>query len=182
MIATNIPQIKDVDWYRGHDIKTNKGINKAFPGAYIKFKPTDMASLGNGIQEGNVEFDIILLTDCLSDTDLRIDNQQDAAFDASFDDTFQAEQDHINLANLLHLYVSGFSGTVGDIAFYNALKDTDSDVEVINTIDRIRIDMLQDNGSIMKTTISFKGYAKDYMGNKAFSKVVTSLEIQQISM
>jgi hypothetical protein len=195
-IIAKIVSIKEVDWYKGQDDPNVKGSKKILPGAYIRFRPVDLKSLGGGIQEGIVEFDIILLTDNLSDDDSKIDNQQAtitpaSVWDDSWDDSFTGNDappdpsiitwpNHLDLVDLIHLHVSGYRGQVSDITAYLSLIGTPFDLTVINTIERTRVETDQDNRSIMKTTLSFKGYAKDYSGNKSFAKAVKSLEIVQL--
>lgn len=159
-----IPELKEVGWYRGQDNPAKgKGTIRILPAVYIAFKPTDMRSLANGVQEGNVEFDLILLTDCLNDED------------KSIDDTTSI--DHMDLVNLIHIETSGFSGKMSDITAYASLLNTDADVTIANTIDRIKIVPFENLKAMMKTTQTFTTYVKDYTGNKAWIKVVKGLEI-----
>lgn len=162
-LLTTIPQLKEVEWYRGQDTATGKGTIRILPAVYVAFKATDMKSIGNGVQEGNVEFDLILLTDCLYDQD------------KSIDDTTAI--DHLDLVNLVHIKTSGYSGQMSNIPAYVGLLNTNADVTVANTIDRTRLDVVQNLKTIMKTTQTFTTYVKDYSGNKVWTEVVKGLEI-----
>ena len=115
-----------------------------------------------------MSFDLILLTDCLYDQD------------TSIDDTTAI--DHLDLVNLIHAAISGFGGKMSDIPAYAALLNTSADVTIANTIDRTRVEPFQNLKAIMKTKQTFTTYVKDYSGNKAWTQVVRSLEIQSLEI
>lgn len=162
-LNTEIPEIKEVTRNAGQE-GTGSGRKKTLvlPGLYLSFLPTNVASLGRGIQEGVVEFTATLKTDCFYDDDKRY--SQDIL-------------DHYGLADLVHRYLSGYSARLSDLPAFAALKDTPEDYLVFNTIDRTAIDEGQEQRSVMRTVQTFRCLAMDYAGNKKFQKIVRDLEI-----
>lgn len=162
-LLAKIPELKDVDWYRGQDIKTNKGILKALPGAYIFFYPTDMTSLPNGIQQGIISFYVMLITDTSYDDDRRIDDPITIS--------------HLDLMTKIHTTLSGESAWLSDLPAFTALKGTDNDLKVYNSVDRTNIAHNHDIRVPMITKQDFKCLAKDASGNKQWTKTVKELEL-----
>lgn len=156
-LNSKIPAIKEVTRR-----SEGKGHMKISPAVHIVFLPTDMSSLGNGIQEGDIEFEVILKSDNLADDDRRY---------------AQAQPDHDAYADLLHTHLSGYSAWLSDLEEFEDLKGTPGDFKVFNTIDRIRIDPDKDVKAIRRTVQTFRCYAKDYSGNKKWQNVVRGLEI-----
>ncbi len=160
-LAEKIPALKDIDIYKGQD--NRKGKLLVSPGLYFRFLPTETESLGDGIQAGVVEVELILLQDNLLDDDKMIDDP----------DTL----DHLDLVDLINKYYSGYSDFISSLDQFASLKDTPNDWKPMNTVDRISVDLDTDNGSILKTVQKFKFYCKDYSGNKTWTKIVTEIEL-----
>lgn len=161
-----IAEIKEVAWYLQQDIK--KGGIKILPAAYIRFLPTSMRSLGNGVQEGDLEFEVILITDNMYDNDKRIDDGTDTT--------------HMDLLTSVHTTLSGKIGMLSDLTAFVALKDTENDVRILNTIDRSSISPPHEMRSLMKSTQRFKSYVKDPSGSPAFTAVTKGLEIESFEI
>lgn len=156
-LNSKIPAIKEVTRR-----SEGKGHMKISPAVHIVFLPTEMASLGNGIQEGVVEFEVILKSDNLADDDKRYT---------------QSPPDHDAYVDLIHQHLSGYSGWLSDLEGFEDLKGTTEDLKIFNTVDRIRVDPDRDVRAIRRTVQTFRCYVKDYTGNKKWQKVVRGLEI-----
>lgn len=169
-LSTEIPALKEVAWELGQGTREAKGSLKTSPTVTIRFLPTDMKSLGNGIQEGTVNAEIKLLTDCLYDDDKRVE------------DTDEEALNHLDLVDEIHKAISGYSGMLSHHADYAELAGTENDVRIFNTADRIGINTDQSMGSIMVTVQTFKMYTKDYSGNPEFQKIVKPLEIKNFEI
>lgn len=156
-LNSKIPAIKEVTRR-----SEGKGHMKISPAVHIAFLPTEMASLGNGIQEGVIEFEVILKSDNLADDDKRYT---------------QSPPDHDAYVDLIHQHLSGYSGWFSDLEGFEDLKGTTEDLKIFNTVDRIRVDPDRDVRVIRRTVQTFRCYVKDYTGNKKWQKVARGLEI-----
>ena len=166
-LKAKMPELKEVAMFEDQDSNAFKGGLLCSPGLYIQFKPTPTRSLGQGIQEADVEFDLILLSDSLADQDKKIHQA--------------GKITHFDLADKVHKYVSGYGGWLSDLPEFLALKYTDDDYKVFNTADRTGIDFKHRNKSVLRTVQSFKCYAKDYTGERKFQNATAGIEIEEIS-
>lgn len=160
-IQTELTEVKEVAFYTGQD--TTKGGLKIAPGVYVKFMDIIPRSLGEGIQEAEIEFELILLSDCLKEGDDRI-------YDGN-------ELTHLAIADKLHKNISGYGARLSDYTDFAATLDTPLDYLVLGTCDRVGYSHTHDNKAIMKTTQRFKTYLKDRTGMKRYTKVAATLEI-----
>ncbi len=165
-LQDKVPDLDVITWDMSQGTEGVKGEVRARNNVYIKFMPTDTSSLGNGIQEGKVIFQVRLLTECLWDDDKRIDDEEEDAFD------------HMDLVTEIHKALSGYSAKMSDLPAFVSLKDTENDLTVCNTMDRVNISPDNAMSSLMTTTQSFTSLMKDFSGNKKYTKVVRKLEIE----
>jgi hypothetical protein len=63
-VNPNLGSVKyiNVDWYLGQDLNIGDHVLST-PIAYIEFLPVDFTTLPNGIQHGNIEFNVHLITE-----------------------------------------------------------------------------------------------------------------------
>jgi hypothetical protein len=165
-LNTALPIIKVVDWYMQQD--STPGSLKVLPALYIEFKPTTTRSLGNNVQEAVVEYDAILITDCVYDNHKRM-----------FGDTVN---DHYSVVEKVFAKLSGFTGMLSDLAGMEHLKDTELDYKICSGTDRTNIATDHRNKAIIKTTQTFKCYAKDYTATKKYQKVLKGLTIENFEI
>lgn len=158
-LKTSIPEIKEHDWYKQQDSNSNKGALKVSPGLYYKFINTDTKSIGQGVQTGEVELELTLLTDNLYDDDKKVHDGTGI--------------DHLSLVDKIHLKLSGHSDYISSLTEFSSLKDTVMDWKPFNSLDRTNIDHDFNNGSIMKTVMTYKFFAKDYSANKEWTSYVS---------
>jgi hypothetical protein len=167
-LASTITEVKEFDWYRGQGTANFKGGLKVPVGIYLEIAPFDTRSLGNGIQEGVITFDLHLITNNLADADKRIAPVSGI--------------DHLLIAEKIHKAISGSSGKLSDIPAYVALLGEPEDFTVLNTITRTRVIPDHSNQENMKTTQRFSAYFKDFSDFKPFVTATATLDIQDFEI
>lgn len=167
-LASNLTEVKEFDWYRGQGTANFKGGLKVPVGVYLEILPFDTKSLGNGIQEGVITFDLHLITNNVADADKRIAPVSGI--------------DHLLITEKVYKAISGSSGKMSDIPAYVSLLGEPEDFTVLNTISRIRVVPDHNNQEVMKTTQRFSAYFKDFSDFKPYQNIVATLDIQDFEV
>lgn len=143
-----ITALKEVGWDVGQGTSKYKGGLRCSPAAFIKFLPAQTSTLGDKIQEAEVQFTIRLVQDIVSDDKGLLDNS--------------IVNEHMDLGNVIFSALQGFRGKLSDIPGQESKVNTSDDFQVLNSINRTSIETSQTPDSITVTTQTFKVYLKDY--------------------
>jgi len=121
-----ITELREFDWYMGQDnVKDKNADIKAAPALYLQFAPVTMSNLGQRIQTATVEFEAILITDCVLDTGSKRLKKDLAT-------------DHMRLFDRIYQELDGFSAKLSYLPAFASLPEGD-DQRVMNSISRIGI-------------------------------------------
>lgn len=155
-LTANIPELKQLEMY--HNQERNRGALRATPAMFVKFHPTQWRPLTMGIQEGNVEFDLMLFSKTEEDGEPRIFNN--------------GNKDHYDLVNDVNKHIAGKSARLSSLAEFAALADTENDRWLFNSIMRIRDEDNTSKKQLLQTNQRFKCLVKDFSGCPTYSKLL----------
>ena len=164
-LQTQVTELREVDWYLEQDsIKDKRSSIKALPSAYIEFFPVNMIDEGNRMQSSIGEFNVHLVTENMFDTDQRMKKDQPIDHMRIFDKVFQN----------LH----GFSSLISYLPEFVALKDTEADMKMFNSISRIGITPPhQFQKSLMKSVQRFRAKFYDHAATPTYAPASPPPEI-----
>lgn len=160
-----IPRIEKTDWYLEQDKVKGELIKDSC--AFIRFVPTTMRSLSRGVQEGQLDFDIILLTKNLKEAGKRI--------------TELDVPDHLTLLDEIYIAVVDIGRSMlSDINAFAALKDTEQDHLIMNSIERTRVTPHHSQDLYIRSEITFSCYFRDCTATKSYQQVSKEFTIEEI--
>lgn len=126
-LTDTVAELREIDWYLEQDSTTDKNASlKAMPAAYLQFMPLETIDLGTRIQQAIVQFDLILLSDCVYDTGSKRMKKD-------------SPSDHMRLFDKVYKNISGFSARLSYLPEFAVLLNTEGDMRVMNTISRMAI-------------------------------------------
>jgi len=126
-LTDQVTELREIDWYMNQDdLKDKNALLVAAPALYIQFLPVQLEDLGYGMQKGEADFDIILLTETMHTTgSKRLKKEQ--------------PQDHMRLFDKVYKNIAGFSSLISYLPEFAALEDTANDLRIMNTIRRLGV-------------------------------------------
>ncbi len=142
-----------------------KGGLRCAPAALIRFLPTALTSIGKRQQQGELEFEVRLLSDVSHGDDKRITNNLPV--------------NHYELCELIYKALDGTSGKLSEAAGFTDLAGTANDSLVLGTIDRSNIADGNSYTRLMQTTQRFKCFVKITTNMKPYTPISgVGLEIE----
>lgn len=168
-LKAKVTDLKEVELYMGQDNQDDKdGWLVSAPAAFIQFRPTQTEDLSRRIQSGDVEFDVMLFTDCV-------------IAEGSKRWKKDAPADHMKLLDKIHDALLGYSAKLSTLPAFVALANTSDDQRVMNSITRISIDPPHvPRKAVMKSIQRFKCTMWDHASLRNYTTPGTlpGLEVQ----
>lgn len=163
----SIDGIDKVEWYTQQD-QTAGGLLKDTC-VFIEFSPTRMRDIGRNVQEGELEWKVILITNSYADGDkriLKLNNPTD---------------DHLDLSDKIYKTLADITMVMlSEIPEFAMLADTENDIIVMKTISRTDVTPFHTNDKNIRSYQQFTTYFKDCTASKSYQKVTRDLTINEI--
>lgn len=148
----NETQYIRVDWYLGQDQEDGEVLGT--PVAYIEFLPTEFTQLPNGIQHGNLSFNIILFTETV----------------------FGDERDMINNTIGHQAFETGIFKALQN---ERTIIDVDAELQVVFHENIVRRTLVPHTrmGKLVKSVQQFTCVAYDFEANPQMVKILLTLDL-----
>ncbi len=160
----SIAELKEVDWYLNQYNRTDKSAMLfTTPAAYIQFADMQTEPIGGKIQTATTTVTIHLVTDNMISTGKRMEKSNPT--------------DHAMLMDAVYKSLDGKGGLLSDITGNEALKGTENDVRIFNSLTREKITSPHDLQNKIISTHTFKGLFYDHSKIKSFQNIAANLEI-----
>lgn len=156
-----VNELKGVEPYFNQD--STEGDLLTTPKAFIEFKDVPTNDLGNNVQEGELNFDVILCTKTYKDKNKWL-----------YDD---ANQVHLDLSDLIFKALSGFSAFASSAPGLVALAGTKNDYKVLNSITRTNVTPVKLLHKNLMSTQSFKCHVKDRSAKVTYQQATPDLVV-----
>ena len=160
----NIAELKEIDWFLNQYSRADKSAMLfTTPAAYVQFTDAPTEAIGGKIQTATTTVIIHLVTDNVASTDKRMQKA--------------TATDHANLMDAIYKQLDGMGGLLSDITGNEALKGTENDVRIFNTLTREKITSPHDLRNKIISTHTFKAVFYDHSKAKEFQKIAANLEV-----
>jgi hypothetical protein len=160
-----VPRLEKVDWYLEQERVNGELLKDSC--AFVRFSPTTLRNLSRGVQEGQLEFTIIALNKTLKNGGNRV--------------TELALPDHLTLLDDVYLAIVAIGRSMlSDIAHFAALKDTEQDVLILNSIVRNGVTPFHNQGGYVRSELTFSCYFRDCTASKSFQQASVGFSIEEI--
>jgi len=136
---------------------------RATPSAYIKFHPINWETIPEQIQKAQLNFDIVLISSTMYGDDRDI--------------TDKLHIDHLTIENKIYTTLMNRRWMLSDHPDYAALKDTELDMVLLETIVRKSTSTHSAIDRIMHTAQNFRANIFDYSAAPVWRKVLAQLEL-----
>lgn len=154
-LEDQVSELREVDWYLSQDSSSDKSsMIKALPAAFIEWLPIPTDDEGGRLQSGIAEFNIHLITEAVLDSDKRVKKDQPL--------------DHMRVFDKVYQNLHGFSALISFLTEFVALKGTDNDMRMFNSLSRVGITPPHALKSLMKSTQRFRGKFYDHAATPGY--------------
>jgi len=160
----SIAELKEIDWYLNQFNRSDKSAMLfTTPAVYIQFADATTEAIGGKIQTANTTVTIHLVTDTMYSTGKRMEKANPT--------------DHANLMDAIYKVLDGQGGLLSDITGNEALKGTENDARIFNSLTRDKITAPHDLRNKIISSHQFNGLFYDHSKVKAFQSIAANLEI-----
>lgn len=166
-LLAEIAELKEVAFYQNQDEESNNSKGRPVvncPAVLIEFRDTRTRSLGRGWEETDIQFQARVLTSNLYDDDKRI--------------TESSQLNHFAISRKVFIALKGFSAWLSDHPDFTALKDTEGDYVLCNSLSRSNYRTDSRLGRLMRTIMDFSGSGKDKTAVKTLQTAEPDLDIK----
>lgn len=149
-LLAEVPEIKEVAFFYNQDTQSENGKGRPIincPAVLFEFRDIPTRQLGKGWEETTIQFQIRILTSNLYDDDKRI--------------TESSQLNHFAISRKVFIALKGFSAWLSDHPDFTALKDTEGDYVLCNSLSRTNYRTDSRLGRLMRTIMDFSGSGKD---------------------
>lgn len=155
---TTMPEIKAMEWNNSFSYESpNRTANTTHLVAF-SIRTVELATRGNLPQDGTVDFDITLLSDCLYENDKRYLHPD-------------SQRDHFIVAQKINKLLHGQVGMLHEIPDFATTINTPLDYTVLNTIQRTSLETYVDK-AIMRTKQAYRCLARDFTAQKQYNTIL----------
>lgn len=159
----NIATLKQVEWYTGQFDQDGQQTLAATPAAFIEFEGITMQQKGKQTQVGVINFSVYTVDAVLSTGGLRITD---------------ATINHLSNVEEVYKQLTHYAAPLSDLPAFGALKGTQSDITIVNSLTRTNIQFIQQLSNLLVTVQTFQGSFVDVSATKEYQKVQATLQIQ----
>lgn len=159
-----IPEIKRVDFFYGETLESNTGkplINT--PAILLEFDDSQLQNVSSKVQQGTLLFTTHIITANMYDNDKRI--------------TEGGTLNHFVLCRAVYQKLSGFSSLLSGHPAYGAIKGSDQDHVLINSITRSGYRSDHKLKKLMRSTMDFSTLITDRTATKELQSIKPNLQI-----
>lgn len=165
-LLTEVPELQEVAFYQNQDEESNSGKGRPVvncPAVLFEFRDIPTKSLGKGWEETTIQFQIRILTSNLYDDDKRI--------------TETSQLNHFAISRQVFVALKGFSAWLSDHPDYVALKDTENDYALMNSLSRTNYRTDSRLRRLMRTIMDFSASGKDNTAKRILQTANPDLEV-----
>ena len=166
-LLAEIEELKEVAIYYNQDEESNNGKGRPVincPAVLLEFRDIPTRPLGRGWEETTIQFQARILTSNLYDDDKRI--------------TENSQLNHFTISRKVYVAIKGFSAWLSDHPDFTALKDTESDYVLCNSLSRTNYRTDTRLRRLMRTIMDFSGSGKDKTAVKTMQTAQPDLDLK----
>jgi hypothetical protein len=148
-----ITQLKEVDWYYAQEEQAEENTLFVDCGAYIEFEAIDWATMGTGIQQATLGFNIHVVSESMYDNDQRV---------------LDPTTNHLGLNALVYQKLHKYGAWLSSLPAFAALANTGNDKRVVNEIVRTSTTPDHRLSNLMVTVQRFQSTVLDVSATPAY--------------
>jgi hypothetical protein len=162
-----ITEIKAVQSYRGQD--TQEGALTTEPIVTVRFATGDTRSIGNYIEEVDQQIEIRIITSFTGESDRQFAPPA-------------GQPDHDLIVDKINKAFREKFFRLSDLEEFAELADTDADFEIMNTLQRTKVDFQVPRGKKMVTSIIYECMMYDHSASPVYSSATVGFQITEYEM